>query len=91
MNKSELIKRAAYMSGLPQRQIKDSLNAVLGAIGAELASGGEVVLPDFGKFHMVRIKEHTIRPFGGEPILIPSKDKVHFKEYANLRLYSAKY
>lgn len=91
MNKSELIKRAAAKGGVTQKQMRDCLDAVLAVVGSELANGGEVVLPDFGKFHMVKIKEHSVRPFGGEPIVLPAMDKVHFKAYANLLLYSAKY
>ena len=91
MKKSELIRRAAARSGVSQKQMRDCLDAALAVIGGELSNGGEVVLPDFGKFHMVRIKEHMARPFGGDPIEVPAMDKVHFKAYANLRLYSAKY
>lgn len=91
MNKSDLIKRAAEKSGVTQKQMRVFLDAVLGIIGSELANGGKVILPDFGKFHVVRIKGHMARPFGGEPVEVPPMDKVHFKASVNIRVYSAKY
>ena len=91
MNKSELISRAAAKGGMTQKQMRKSLDAVLGIIGDELATGGEVVLPDFGKFCTRRLKERTICPFGGAPIKVPSKEKVCFKPYTNIRMYSTRF
>lgn len=91
MNKSELISRAAAKSGITQKQMRKSLDALLGIIGGELATSGEVVLPDFGKFYIKRLKERSIRPFGGAPIKVPSKEKISFKPYANIRIYSARF
>ena len=91
MNKEELIKRAAARCGVSQKQMKGTVDAVLGVIGSELADGGTVVLPDFGKFQVVTRKERRMRPLGRDYIVVPSTTKVRFKAYANIHLYSAKY
>ena len=91
MKKDELVKRAAAKCGMTHKQVKASLDALLGIIGCELADGGEVVLPDFGKFHVKSYKEHKMRPFGKMEVVVPAKTRMRFKPYANIHLYSTKY
>ena len=86
-----MISRAADKCGMTQKQMRKGLDAMLGIIGDELATGGKVVLSDFGKFYTRIRKERSIYPFGGAPIKVPSKEMVCFKPYTNIRMYSAKF
>ena len=53
MNKTELIQQAAVKLGLPLQEVRYSLDAFLGVIGAELKKGGEVNIIDFGSVSKV--------------------------------------
>ena len=91
MNKCELISRAADNCGMSRKQMRRALDSVLGIIGGELSVGGDVVLPDFGKFHTVSFKGRKMNLFGKKTIEVPPKEFIRFKPYSNIRIYFAKY
>lgn len=91
MNKNELIRNAAEKTGLTQQQVKNGLDSVLGIIGDTLDKGGEVVIPDFGKFFRVRSSARKVKLPDGRWTYVPVKEVVKFKAFSNIRCYAAKY
>ena len=91
MNKNELIQNAAERTGLSQLQVKNSLDAILGIIGETIDRGGEVNIPDFGKFFRVRSAARRVRLPDGRWTFVPVKERVRFKAFSNIRCYSTKY
>ena len=86
MNKTELIKQMATISGLTQAQAGDALDALCTAVIDELQAGGEVSLMGFGTFSAPQRAERQGRnPKTGEPINIPSQRTVKFKAGKGLR------
>ena len=74
MNKSELIKQVAVISGLTQKQASDAVDAVCTAVIDELSVGGEVVLAGFGTFKTVARAERLGRnPKTGEAMTIEAQ------------------
>ena len=79
MNKNELIAAVADSTGLAKNQAGAALDAVLSAISAELAKGGDVRLPGFGNFSVSRRGARTGRnPLTGKPVEIAAKNAPKF-------------
>ncbi len=91
MNKNELIQNAAGKTGLSQAQVRKCLDAVLGIVGETLDAGSEVVVPDFGKLFVVKGAARKVRMPNGQWTFVPAKERVKFKAFSNIRLYSSKY
>lgn len=92
MNKNELIKLAAFKSGLSYKEQQKAIEALLCTIGDVLHEGKEVVIPDFGKFCVKDCAQHRVRhPKSGEVITIPPTTRVRFKPFGNIVNYSLKY
>jgi DNA-binding protein HU-beta len=71
VTKQELIDEIAGHSGLGRRDAASALDATLDVITATLASGGEVTLTGFGKFHTaVRGARQGVNPRTGEAMQI---------------------
>ena len=86
MNKTELIKQIATISGLTQAQAGDALEALCTAIEDELGAGGEVRIAGLGTFAVQHRAERQGRnPKTGEPITIPARRTVKFKAGKMLR------
>ena len=86
MNKTELIKQMATISGLTQAQAGGALDALCTAVIDELGAGGEVSLMGFGTFSAPQRAERQGRnPKTGEPITIPARRTVKFKAGKMLR------
>ena len=86
MNKTELIKQMATISGLTQAQAGEALDALCTAVIDELGAGGEVSLMGFGTFSAPQRAERQGRnPKTGEPITIPARRTVKFKAGKMLR------
>ncbi len=91
MNKNDLIQSAATLSGLPQTEIKQALNAILESISQNLKKEEPVVLVGFGTF---AVKERAARigynPSTGKPIQIPAKKVIRFNAAKALDIDSKK-
>ena len=86
MNKTELIKQMATISGLTQAQAGNALDALCTVVIDELGAGGEVAVMGFGTFSAPQRAERQGRnPKTGEPITIPARRTVKFKAGKMLR------
>ena len=52
MNKTELVEQIAQKADLSRRDAEQAVDAALKTIEEQLASGGEITLTGFGKFHV---------------------------------------
>ena len=91
MNKSELIQSVAEKSGLPQQEVRNCLDVILGTIGAELKSGGEVTITDFGRLFTRKMSQRTVKLPDGRSSVVLERETVKFKAFQNIRLYNVKY
>ena len=74
MTKHDLIKNIAGATGLPQRAIEDTLNALADQAHAAAFSGEEFPLPGIGKLAVTHRAARTGRnPQTGAEIHIPAK------------------
>ena len=86
MNKTELIKQMATISGLTQAQAGNALDALCTVVADELDAGGEVSVMGFGTFAVRHRAERQGRnPKTGEAVTIPSRRTVKFKAGKGLR------
>ena len=86
MNKTELIKQMATISGLTQAQAGNALDALCTVVADELGAGGEVSVMGFGTFAVRHRAERQGRnPKTGEAVTIPSRHTVKFKAGKGLR------
>jgi DNA-binding protein HU-beta len=80
VNTSELIKALAAETGQTQTQARLALDALSGIIILELQAGGEVTLPNVGKFTVKGTAARTGRnPKNGDTVAIPAGKKAIFK------------
>ncbi len=91
MNKTELIQQAAQKLGLPLPEVRNSLDVILGVIGAELKKGGEVNITDFGRFYTRKMPQRTVKLPDGRSSVVLERETVKFKAFQNIRLYNVKY
>ena len=77
MNKTELIKQMATISGLTQAQAGDALDALCTVVIDELGAGGEVSVTGFGAFGVSQRAERQGRN--------PARRAVKFKAGKSLR------
>ena len=91
MNKSELIDAVAKKAGLKKKDAEAAVNAVFGAVEAELAKMGKVQLMGFGTFY---VKERAARkgrnPATGEAIKIKAAKLPAFSAGSGLKAKVAK-
>jgi DNA-binding protein HU-beta len=52
VNKTELVEQIAQKADLSRRDAEQAVDAALKTIEEQLASGGEITLTGFGKFHV---------------------------------------
>ena len=92
MDKKELIEAVAFRTDSSFDCVKDIMNAMLGVIGDTMRDSGEIVLSDFGRFHIKNIPARKmVNPETGEALILPKHDKIAFKAYRNITRYSEKY
>ncbi len=74
MNRSDLIRKVSRKSKVPQTQVEEILDSIIGTIESALASGDSVVLKNFGKWE-IRERESIMRrnPRTGADIKVPAK------------------
>ena len=92
MNKNELIAAVAARTEGSKAEAAKYVNAILGVIADKVYENEEVAITDFGKFSLKEVPERQGRnPRTGEAITIEAHDKVVFKEYENMSIYSRKH
>ncbi len=80
MTKSQLMAALAEKSGLAKKQVVSFMEMLSEMAYKEVKSGGEFVLPGFGKLVKIQRKARTGRnPLTGAEIQIPAKTVVKFK------------
>jgi DNA-binding protein HU-beta len=85
MNKTDLVSAIAAESGLSKVDAKKALESFLIAVSKELKQGGKVTLVGHGTYQVVEKSERTgINPRTKEPIKIPAKKVVKFKQASDL-------
>lgn len=85
MNKQELIQAVADKTGKSQKEVKDTLIAILNTISDTLKKGDKVTLIGFGTFDVQDVPARTGRnPRTGEPLQIKAKKKPRFKAGSEL-------
>jgi DNA-binding protein HU-beta len=86
MHKKQLIEAtASKLAGKSQKEVKETLEALLNTIGEALQKGEAITLTGFGTFSILETKARTGRnPQTGKPIQIKPKKKVKFKAGADL-------
>ena len=85
MNKAELVNKMAEIADLPKVTAEKALNAFMEAVTEALKAGDKVTLVGFGTFYVVQRGERRgTNPRTGEPIKIPAKKSVKFKQAKGL-------
>ena len=84
MNKAELVKEMAKISGMTQKDSAKSLDAFQEAASNALAAGDEVALMGFGNFFLKKRDARTGLAFGKE-IDMPASKSVGFKPGKTLK------
>lgn len=80
MSKSQLLAALSDKTGLSKKEVGTLLDELTALAYSEVKSGGEFVLPGFGKLVKVNKKERMGRnPATGETIKIPAKTVVKFR------------
>jgi DNA-binding protein HU-beta len=80
MNKTDFISVVAETAGLTKMQAKNAVNAVVKTVEDTVKKGGNVALPGFGSFTVVkRAARMGINPRTKEPLHIPARKVVRFK------------
>lgn len=86
IRKSELIQAVALRAGISQALARQSVDALLQSIAAELAHGRSVVIRGFGGFHLRQRAARTARdPNTGETLRLPPTRHTRFVPGARLR------
>lgn len=86
MKKTELIEALAAATGESQAAAARSLDALIGVISKELATGGEVAITGFGSFKVADRPERSGRnPKTGESMTIAASKSVKFAPGAVLK------
>lgn len=80
MNKTDLINAVAGEAGMSKIDAEKAIKATMGAISAELATGGSITLVGFGTFSVLERKARVGKnPRTGESIKIAAKKVAKFK------------
>lgn len=86
MNKTELVEQIATKAELSRRDAESAVDAALKTIEEQLASGGEITLTGFGKFHVADRGARTGRnPQTGAPIEIKASRVPRFSAGSKLK------
>ncbi|GKT02697.1 HU family DNA-binding protein [Furfurilactobacillus entadae] len=85
VTKRDLVKAVAAQTACSQRETLLVMNALLDAIGEELAVGHEVELRNFGTFSVHTNKARIISDISGQPVHIPAHRLAKYRCGAGLR------
>jgi nucleoid DNA-binding protein len=84
MNKRQIVVAAAAKSGIIQKDVQCSLEAVFECILEAFERGEEISIQNFGRFYVKEVKEHNARnPRTGETIVVKAKKVIKFKVSPN--------
>lgn len=87
MNKAQLIEKIANEAEISKASAERALNAFIGSVSGELASGGEVSLVGFGTFKVSNRAARTGRnPQTGAAIAIAASKNPTFKAGKGLKV-----
>ncbi len=79
MNKTQLIDKVAKDNGMTKKQVAETLDAMLAAMGETFASGESIQIAGFGAFTVKDKPAHIGRnPMTGENVEIAASRKVTF-------------
>lgn len=85
MHKKELVEAVAKKTGNSQKDVKETLDAILNTVNQTLKKGDKVTLMGFGTFSVQQTKARTGRnPQTGKPMQIKAKKRPKFKAGAEL-------
>lgn len=85
MNKTEFISAVAEKAGLSKVDAKKAVEAFVETVSTELKAGGKVALLGFGSFSVAeKAARKGVNPRTKQPIDIPARKAVKFKEGAEL-------
>ena len=85
MHKKDLVEAVAQKTGKSQKEVKETLDAILSTIGDTLKKGDKVTLIGFGTFSVQQTKARTGRnPQTGKPMQIKAKKRPRFKAGSEL-------
>lgn len=86
MNKAEFVEQVAEKTDLSRRQAELAIDATLKTIEEQLASGSEITLTGFGKFHVAdRAARQGRNPQTGQPIQIKASRVPRFSAGSKLK------
>jgi DNA-binding protein HU-beta len=86
VNKTELVERIAQKSDLSRKDAELAVDAAIKTIEEQLASGGEITLTGFGKFHVAdRGARMGRNPQTGAPIEIKASRVPRFSAGSKLK------
>jgi DNA-binding protein HU-beta len=86
VNKTELVDQIAAKADLSRREAESAVDAALKTIEERLASGEEITLTGFGKFHVADRGARTGRnPQTGQPIQIKASRVPRFSAGSKLK------
>lgn len=86
MNRNDLIKEVAVMTGLSQKDVGMCIGFALERLTDSLKNGEKVKLAGFGSFSVKKRKARTGRnPKTGEKIEIPARNAVKFAPSSDLK------
>ena len=86
MNKAEFVEEVAEKTDLSRRQAELAIDATLKTIEEQLASGSEITLTGFGKFHVAdRAARQGRNPQTGQPIQIKASRVPRFSAGSKLK------
>lgn len=85
MHKKDLIEAVAKKTEQSQKEVKETLEAILSTIGDTLKKGDKVTLVGFGTFSVQQTKARTGRnPQTGKAMEIKAKKRPRFKAGSDL-------
>lgn len=85
MHKKDLVEAVAQKTGKSQKDVKETLDAILETITDTLKKGDKVTLIGFGTFSVQQTQARTGRnPQTGKPMQIKAKKRPKFKAGADL-------
>lgn len=80
ITKKHLVERIAGESGRKRDEVKETLEAFLALLTAELANGNRVEFRDFGVFEVrLRAERRAQNPKTLQPVRVPPRPTVKFK------------
>lgn len=89
MNKTELIRHISETNTISIKKATQIVNIVLGAVSDAINKDGLLVIPDFGRFRVTKVKGFkTVFPNTDKIIYVPPKERISFKPYKRFLYYS---